>query len=979
MSKATSAPREKLDPERWLLLKDILADALEQRTPAARTALVASRCGNDDTLRLEAASLVREAEAFLREPTDSFEDIAEQATVALWEEEAARAGWRIGAYVVTRELGRGGMGAVYLAQRADGQFEKEVAIKVLKRGTDTEEVLRRFAAERHILARLDHPNIAHLLDAGTTDDGLPYVVMEYVAGLPVNRYIREHDLTVAQRLGIFLKICAAVEVAHHNHVIHRDLKPGNILVNAEGEPKLLDFGIAKLLGPGNDCLELTAAGEVRLTPNCASPEQTDGRPVTVASDVYALGALLYEMLCGKKPHKFSSAHPPREEIVRVIREEEPAWPSTVAEPPEVARQLRGDLDAIVLYALRKEPEMRYPTVTEFAADVRRHLAHEPVQARRGSTGYRARSFLVRHRRGLRATAAAAGLLLVLGLAFFWNRSASRPSSPAALPPKSIAVLPFDNLGDKQASSYFADSIQDNILTDLAKVDDLKVISRSGVAAYRGGKKSVREIGHELGVAHVLEGSVQTVGDRVRVNAQLIDTRNDTQEWAEQYDRKLEDIFSLQSELAQTIAGQLRARLSSREKAAIWQRPTEDLQAYDLFLRARAIFNKTGLDDATPLWNQAIQLANQAVTRDPNFTLAYCLLNDVHLFKYRFGAEHKPADLEAAKNTAETALRLQPASPEARLAMARYYYHGLNDYRQTLEELARVPDGVHDAEFYTLASLAERRLGLWADSLRDGAKGIELDPNNIGMITSLMQTTTGVRRFDESIRQADAAVLRLPAERQSRIWILKQEALLGKGDLPGADAALQKVTPKDGMDYQVPELWLLFMKRDFSGAQALVDGASAESKTLSGFWLAAGSSARGRGDTAKAAEYFQKANQLMRARLGNRPNDPDLLCSIAVAEAGLGHKEEARRLAQRGFDLVPPGVDALVSPACGSMLAQVLAWNGDREGALNLLAKLARIPFGPNSGDLRYSPYWDDLRSDPRFDQLLAAAAEPIQL
>ncbi len=972
MSKVTSSAREKLDPERWLRLKDILADALEQATPTARTALVQKRCANDETLRMEAAALVREAEVFLREPTDSFEDCAEQATVALWEDETARAGWRIGAYVVTRELGRGGMGTVYLAERADGQFQKEVAIKVLKRGTDTEEVLRRFAAERHILARLDHPNIAHLLDAGTTDDGLPYVVMEHVAGMPVNRFIREHNLSIPERLAIFLKICAAVEMAHHHHVIHRDLKPSNILVTAEGEPKLLDFGIAKLLGPGKDCLEVTAAGEQRLTPNCASPEQTDGRPVTEASDVYALGALLYEMLCGQKPHKFSSAHPPREEIVRVIREEEPAWPSAVAKPAEVAKQLRGNLDAIVLHALRKEPKMRYPTVAELAADVRRHLAHEPVRARRGTAGYRARSFLVRHRRGLRLAAGAGALLLFALALVLWNRNVQRRPAEKAPLPKSIAVLPFDILGKQDDTSYFADSIQDNILTDLAKVDDLKVISRSGVAVYRGEKKSVREIGRELGVAHVLEGSVQMFGDRLRVNAQLIDTQTDTQEWAEQYDRKLEDILSLQSELAQTIAGQLRVRLSSREKEAIWQRPTEDLQAYDLYLRARAIFMKTGLDDATPLWNEAIQLLDQAVKRDPNFVLAWCLLNDVHIFKYRFGAEHSQADLEAAKSTAETALRLQPDSEETRLAMARYYYHGLSNYRRTLEELARVPQGAHEAGFYALASVAERRLGLWADSVRDGLKGIELDPNNIGMVTTLMQTYTGLRHFAESIRLADATILRLPPKNHGSLSMLKQEALLGEGDLAGAEAALQAVK-SSGDEGKLPFLWVLYLKRDYAAATVALEAATEDDRKAPLFWIFAGSIGRAKGDPALAQRSFETAKKVTEKRLQARPNDPELLSSLGLAEAALGNKEEGLNLAQRAFDLVPPGVDALVSPGCGVMLAQVKAWNGDRDGALQLLARLVKMPFGPNYGELRYSPAWDSLRSDPRFDQLVAEA------
>src|SRR4051795_10783727 len=219
MSKVTAAARDKLDPQRWQQLKSVLADALEQKSHAERTALIANRCSGDETLLAEAASLLEEAEALRNEPHDILEDCAEQATVSLWHDETSPTGWRIGAYLVVRELGRGGMGTVYLASRADGQFEKEVAIKVLKRGTDTDEVLRRFAAERHILARLDHPNIAHLLDAGTTDDGLPYFVMEYVAGAPITRFVREHQLSIAERLAIFLKVCAAVELAHHNHVI----------------------------------------------------------------------------------------------------------------------------------------------------------------------------------------------------------------------------------------------------------------------------------------------------------------------------------------------------------------------------------------------------------------------------------------------------------------------------------------------------------------------------------------------------------------------------------------------------------------------------------------------------------------------------------------------------------------------------------------------------------------------------------------
>ena len=433
MKSLAERERPDIDPAKWDRLKGLIADVLEERSPEARTALVRTRCGDDLALAREAESLLAGADAIDFTETDSLEECAEHATRTLWDEKTV-IGNRFGAYEVVRELGSGGMGAVYLAARADGQFEKEVAIKVLKRGTDTDEVLRRFAAERHILARLEHPNIAHLLDAGTTDDGLPYFVMEYVAGAPITRFVREHELSIQQRLAIFLKVCSAVEVAHHNHVIHRDLKPSNILVNAEGEPKLLDFGIAKLLTPGEGAAELTSAIEQRLTPICASPEQTDGRPVTEASDVFALGALLYEILSGQKPHKFSTTSPSREELMRVIREEDPIAPSSAVSEQETAHLLRGDLDAITLRALRKEPDCRYATVSDFAADIRRHLASEPVLAREKSLRYRAKCLIARHRRAPRLIAVAVVVLLICGaLATLWLRSAHKAATSGATP------------------------------------------------------------------------------------------------------------------------------------------------------------------------------------------------------------------------------------------------------------------------------------------------------------------------------------------------------------------------------------------------------------------------------------------------------------------------------------------------------------------------------------------------------------------
>ena len=976
-----------IDPQRWDRLKTILGEALEQDSSAARIALVEQRCGQDTELLEEAESLLAEAEALLKERTDSFEDCARNAASTFWQEGPQRGGERVGAYVIVRELGHGGMGTVFLAERADGQFEKQVAIKILNRGADTAEILRRFRAERQILAKLDHPNIARMLDAGTTNDGLPYFIMDYIVGAPVTRFAAQ-SLSTCQRLELFLKICAAVEFAHRNLVVHRDIKPSNILANAEGEPKLLDFGIAKLLAKDEDAAQFTTEAQQHLTPICASPEQAKGDPITVATDIYSLGALLYEMLSGQKPHRFSTARPTREELALVVGGQVPPLPSAVASDRQTARLLRGDLDAIVLFAMHKEPGMRYATVADLADDIRRHLARKPVVARHPTLGYRAKCLLQRN--GSRLVASAAVVIVLAGVLFaVWARSqqnardvtsmrARGVSAPASDTRKSIAVLPFESLSDNNSPSYFADGVQDNILTDLGKVGDLKVISRSGVAPYRGKKRNMKQIGRDLDVANVLEGSVQISGDRVRINAQLIDTRTDTQIWAERYDRKLEDIFALQSELAQTIAAQLKATLSTDEKAQIWRQPTQDLQAYDLYLRARAAFHSGGPNMPREKWDAAVSLLNEAIARDPKFTLAYCLLNEVYVLYYRFGEDHSPQLLAAAKDAADTALRLEPNSEEARLALARYYYHGLSDYRRTEQELSRIPpSAAHDVEFFTLASLVERRLGQFAESIRDGEKAVALDPQNASLAISLAQTYSGLRRFGDSERVANAAIARLRGDKPTRLFVVKNEAALGMGNVEAARAALDSVQDKHDMDYEAARLWLYFIERDYSGAKPFAEMASDEAKKMPDFWLTLAAVAHTAGKVDEERQTNEEAKRLALLALGPRPNDPNILDQLAIAEAGLRQNEEAVRHARQATEILPTSVDAVLGPSCEMRLAEVLVMTGDRDGAFDKLSKLVKIPFGLNHGDLKLNPMWDDLRNDPRFDRILAESVLPV--
>ncbi len=398
----------------------ILSEALE-REPESRDAWVDSTCAGDESLRREVVRL-------LAQQTSAAEFLEESPLAAVAESNGrSMIGERVGLYKITSEIGRGGMGAVYLAERDDQQFKKRVAVKLIKRGMDTDFVVQRFRNERQILANLDHPNIARLLDGGATEADLPYFIMEYVEGESIIEYAKANQLSTTERLKLFRTVCSAVQYAHQNLVIHRDLKPSNILVTKEGEPKLLDFGIAKLLQADSEAeTELTATAVRVMTPEYASPEQIKGERITTSSDVYSLGVLLYELLTGCRPYRVKSRQPA--ELAKAICEQEPERPSatgrrgdpetdgggrSVAPSPHLpfsASQLRGDLDNIILKALRKEPQRRYASVEQFSEDIRRHLEGLPVIARKATPSYRTAKFIQRNKIGV---AAAAIILLTL--------------------------------------------------------------------------------------------------------------------------------------------------------------------------------------------------------------------------------------------------------------------------------------------------------------------------------------------------------------------------------------------------------------------------------------------------------------------------------------------------------------------------------------------------------------------------------------
>jgi len=938
-------------------------------------------CSNDKELLREAESLLGEAEVILQQDNDDLEACAEDAGTRLPRDSSSEIGRRIGAYIIVRRIGQGGMGTVYLAARADGYFEKEVAIKVLNPGTDMDEVIRRFRSEQQVLARLEHPNIARLLDAGTTEDGFPYFVMEYIDGEPVTDFIEGSGASVEARLGLFLKICSAVEFAHENGIVHRDLKPSNILVNRAGEPKLLDFGIAKLLRDDVDPLELTAPGQERFSPIAASPEQARGSAVTKSSDVYALGALLYEMLTESRPHRYPNRHPSRSELISVLFEQEPIPPSAAIKDHDRKLELEGELDAIVLKAMQKEPASRYPWVRALAEDVQRYLAHEPVSVREG------RSFHGLFRKAARARGFQFALLvaIVVGAVLIplkrssifriWSkegkasqeRLSTQASGAPLLSEKSIAVLPFDSLTGDDENRYFADGVQDNLLTDLARVSALRVIGRTSMASYRHDKKGPREIGETLQVSHVLEGSIQKSGDRIRLNIRLIDTRTEAEIWGEHYDRTLDNLFTLQTELAETIASRLKATLLPDEKAAIESRPTQDMVAYDLYLRAKEEFYQ---------YNhlQAIEFLENATARDSRFAMAYALLAEMNLYQYRFNSNRDPKYLAAAKAAADKALALAPDLAESHLAQAQYYYYGTREFEAALRELQLATPLTNNARFLDLTALIHRRLGNWKAAIRDGERAAALDPRNPFIVHELLGSYLAVRRFQDAEVLASKAIQTLPPTNNAR-WLLKAESLTACGRLEEARAVVLEA-PLTRASKVMALVSGDIMTRDYERAARDLEMMPPSDRDTPRTLSLEAVIARGRGDLDKARTLFQTSHDRTAEKLAVEPNDPELLMDLSFADAALGRKEEAVREALRAVDLVPISYDAMEGVGYVTWLAGIYSEIGDVESALEVLAKVVRLPCGPNYGQLRFDPGWDKVRANPKFEEILRQSTQP---
>jgi TolB-like protein/class 3 adenylate cyclase len=554
---------------------------------------------------------------------------------------------------------------------------------------------------------------------------------------------------------------------------------------------------------------------------------------------------------------------------------------------------------------------------------------------------------------------------------------------AAIPEKSIAVLPFENLSNEKENAYFADGVQDEILTGLSRVAELKVISRTSVMRYKTGpKRNLREVATDLGVAHVLEGTVQRAGSRVRVNAQLIDARTDSQLWAERYDRDVADVFAIESELAGKIVAQLQAKISPSEKAAIEQKPTTDLVAHDLYIRAKTLI-------ATAVWStplqeslfEAVSLLNQAIERDPAFALAYYRLADAHDLIYFAGLDHTPARLALADAAIQSLTRLLPNSGEAHLALAKHLYWGYHDYDHAREELKLAKQSLpNDPLSFEILGFIDRRQGRWAESTKNLERAAELDPQNPRVLQQISYSYYLLHRYADQERALDRAIAVTPKEavlRASRAeveldWHADTRPLLSTIDAIAAD------DPREVKN--IAKLWLRgsLCKRDFDSAlRALaalpIAGCYEDAIPFPRAWCE-GVVAQMRGDKAAAHSAFTSTRIEAAKLVAEQPDYSEGLCVLGVADAALGNKEDAIREGRRAVELLPVTKDAIIGPLLVQNLALIYAWTGEKDLAFEQLSIAAKLPGFLSYGELRLHPYWDPLRGDPRFEKIVASLA-----
>jgi serine/threonine protein kinase/Tfp pilus assembly protein PilF len=867
-----------------------------------------------------------------------------------------------GDYELLEEIGQGGQGVVFRARQKS--LNRTVALKVIGLGYwATKAHLKRFRREAEAAAGLDHSGIVPIYEVGD-HEGSCYFSMKFVEGGQLDEIVKRQPIPIRRAVELIAKVARTVHYAHEHGILHRDIKPGNILLDAKGEPLLTDFGLARLVETEST---VTHTMDVLGTPSYMAPEQAVGNNAAVSSatDVYGLGAVFYQVLTGHPPFAGGTTY----ETMRLLLDTEPRSPRLLN--PKIDR----DLSTVCLKCLEKDPKRRYSSALALAEDLEHWLKHEPIRAKRSGFFTHARKWVRRKP----STALLATLLVALAAGMgvmTWKRES------AVLVPKSVAVLPFENLSPDPDSAYFAEGIQEEILTRLASIADLKVISHTSTQRYQSKPRNLSEIAKQLGVANILEGSVQKAADQVRVNVQLINAQTDSHLWAETYDRKLTDIFGVESEIAKGIAESLKAKLSGHEEQALAVKPTNNPEAYNAYLRGLAYSRKgSSVTPASALGAQ--KHLREAVRLDPNFAVAWALLSYADSVGYVSEVlPHTVALREEARQAAETALTLQPNLGEAMLAKGFYHYACLWDYdtavryfdqaRQLLPNSSRIPE---------FLAYVTRRRGQYDRSEFYFNEAERLDPRNADLLDQHAESYIHLRRFPEALRKLDQVLNIAPDD----VEILATKAAIAQaeGDLPRGAALLAPLRPGADINraletqvYQgilerhpapiIPRLKEILVRPD--PALGYINGELR-------FWL--GWAQEVAGDHAAAQEAWRQARSELEPFLEEQPNNGTLIDYLALTSMGLGDKAAALALAERAIAANPIEKDAVLGARSIEILARVAAQMGEPDRAIAALQKLLSIPdcgalaeiIPITPAVLQLDPMFDQLRNDPRFQKL----------
>lgn len=872
--------------------------------------------------------------------------------------------WLLGNYQILEEIGRGGMGVIYRARQRHSR--RIVAIKrISSYHADSQDTLMRFRREAQAAANLDHPNILPIFEVSESHDGLPFFSMKFAGGGSLLEAASALRTEPRRAVALIAKVARAVQYAHDQGILHRDLKPGNILLDGRGEPLVSDFGLAKWLEPTG---HLTRTPTVFGTPGYIAPEQVNGsaKNLTAAADVYSLGAVLFDLLTGQPP--FTGEH-----ALNTIQQ---ATQKPAPKLRTLAPALDRDLETICAKCLERDPQARYRSAGELGDDLERWLHGRSIIARPVSPPVNAWRWV--RRNPLVAQMAALLLTMATAVTVLISRSHTAHTPPTS----GVAVLPFESLSPDKDTTFFAKAVYDGVLTKLSGLANLKVISHNSVASYRGAHDS-REIGRDLNVAYALKGSVESKGNVTHVNAELIDTRKNTRVWAEQYDRKLSDLFALQSEVALKVAGQLGLGISSAAKAALQERPTSDPVSYEAYLQAKDLLYDISLStrQKEDLF-QAVELLDQAIARDPRFFDAYCQLAGAHDRIYFLGFDHTDARLNLAQTAIESVQRLRPESGDTHLALAQHYYYAYRDYERARQELVLARLSLpNESRIPLLAGYIDRRQGRWEKSLEEITHALELNPRDFSVLQQIALTYEALGRYNEMAATLDRALAISPKDVPSRI----RRALVdleGSADPKAFHAAVGSILTEDAdasLCFVNPWLFLVLRSPNpKNGQRALFNmtecGCFDENIPFPSGWCE-GQLAKFRGDEPAAQAAFNNARNELGQTVQKQPNYAAALCALGVIDAVLGNKEEAIREGERAVELTPVSKNAIEGATLVRYLAVIYAWAGDKDRAIQRLAETTYLPGSHVSyGYLRLHPLWDPLRGDPRFEAIVASLA-----